>query len=69
MLCAVQADADLAGRIDWSMISVDSTSWDAYEHAAGARKKKPCLPKRGRRLGTTATTKGATNAATKSSGR
>ncbi|MFD4548513.1 IS5 family transposase [Streptomyces sp. NPDC058466] len=39
ILRAVQADADLAGRIDWSMVSVDSTSCRAHQHAAGARKK------------------------------
>ncbi|MFE1907379.1 IS5 family transposase [Streptomyces gardneri] len=47
ILCAVQADADLAGRIDWSMVSVDSTSCRAHQHAAGARKKKPRVPKKG----------------------
>ncbi|MGW6742516.1 IS5 family transposase [Streptomyces sp. NPDC055025] len=46
ILCAVQADADLAGRIDWSMVSVDSTSCRAHQHAAGARKKKPRVPKK-----------------------
>ncbi|MFF5538765.1 IS5 family transposase [Streptomyces cinerochromogenes] len=48
ILHAVQADADLAGRIDWSMISVDSTSCRAHQHAAGARKKKPRVPKKAR---------------------
>ncbi|MEU5136999.1 IS5 family transposase [Streptomyces californicus] len=47
ILRAVQADADLAGRIDWSMVSVDSTSCRAHQHAAGARKKKPRVPKKG----------------------
>ncbi|MFE2359015.1 IS5 family transposase [Streptomyces parvulus] len=46
ILRAVQADADLAGRIDWSVVSVDSTSCRAHQHAAGARKKKPCVPKK-----------------------
>ncbi|MFB8069950.1 IS5 family transposase [Streptomyces californicus] len=46
ILRAVQADADLAGRIDWSMVSVDSTSCRAHQHAAGARKKKPRVPKK-----------------------
>lgn len=59
ILCAVQADAELAGRIDWSMVSVDSTSCRAHQHAAGARKKKPRVPKKGRRLVTTAPTKGS----------
>ncbi|MFF9274588.1 IS5 family transposase [Streptomyces griseosporeus] len=44
--CAVQADADLADRIDWSMVSVDSTSCRAHQHAAGARKKAPRVPKK-----------------------
>ncbi len=57
ILRAVQADADLAGRIDWSMVSVDSTSCRAHQHAAGARKKKPRVPKKGQRPGTTAPTK------------
>ncbi|MEV8007841.1 IS5 family transposase [Streptomyces sp. WA6-1-16] len=46
ILRAVQADADLAGRIDWSMASVDSTSCRAHQHAAGARKKRPRVPKK-----------------------
>ncbi|MEV2183486.1 IS5 family transposase, partial [Streptomyces sp. NPDC047970] len=36
ILRAVQADADTEGRIDWSMVSVDSTSCRAHHHAAGA---------------------------------
>ncbi|MFG2408298.1 IS5 family transposase [Streptomyces brevispora] len=47
ILCAVQADADLAGRIDWSMVGVDSTSCRAHQHSAGARKRKPHVPKKG----------------------
>ncbi|MFE0102936.1 IS5 family transposase [Streptomyces sp. NPDC059009] len=46
ILTAVQTDADLAGRIDWSMVGVDSTSCRAHQHAAGARKKKPHVPKK-----------------------
>ncbi|MFJ9809406.1 IS5 family transposase [Streptomyces sp. NPDC101158] len=46
ILRAVQADADLAGRIDWSMMSVDSTSCRPHQHAVGARKKKPRVPKK-----------------------
>ncbi|WP_107069954.1 IS5 family transposase [Streptomyces sp. M10] len=45
LLQAVQADADLAGRIDWSMVGVDSTSCRAHQHAAGARKARPRVPK------------------------
>jgi transposase len=44
ILRAVQADADAAGRIDWSTASVDSTSCRAHQHAAGARKKPPRVP-------------------------
>ncbi|MFD8970788.1 IS5 family transposase [Streptomyces sp. NPDC059568] len=57
ILRAVQAHADLAGRIDWSMVGVDSTSCRAHQHAAGARKGKPRVPKKGQRPGTTAPTK------------
>lgn len=57
ILTAVQADADLAGRIDWSMVGVDSTSCRAHQHAAGARKTKPRVPKKGRRPETTAPTR------------
>ncbi|MGW9328065.1 IS5 family transposase [Streptomyces koyangensis] len=46
ILHAVQADADLAGRIDWSMVGVDSTSCRAHQHAAGARKTRPRVPKK-----------------------
>ncbi|WP_406145332.1 IS5 family transposase [Streptomyces anulatus] len=44
ILAAVLADADADGRIDWSMVSVDSTSCRAHQHAAGARKKPPRVP-------------------------
>ncbi|WP_369149149.1 IS5 family transposase [Streptomyces sp. R44] len=47
ILHAVQADADLAGRIDWSMVGADSTSCRAHQHAAGARKARPRVPKKG----------------------
>ncbi|WP_107049820.1 MULTISPECIES: IS5 family transposase [unclassified Streptomyces] len=46
ILYSVQADADLAGRIDWSMVGVDSTSCRAHQHAAGARKTRPRVPKK-----------------------
>ncbi|GHB70165.1 hypothetical protein GCM10010377_71100 [Streptomyces viridiviolaceus] len=49
ILWAVQADADKAGRIDWSMVSVDSTSCRAHQHAGGARVAAPRIP--GRRSG------------------
>lgn len=57
ILQSVQADADLAGRIDWSMVGVDSTSCRAHQHAAGARKARPRVPKTGRCPGTTAPTR------------
>ncbi|MGV9631902.1 IS5 family transposase [Streptomyces sp. NPDC003487] len=46
MLQAVLADADAEGRIDWSRASVDSTSCRAHQHAAGAPRKAPRIPKR-----------------------
>ncbi|WP_107486547.1 MULTISPECIES: IS5 family transposase [unclassified Streptomyces] len=46
ILQSVQADADLVGRIDWSMVGVDSTSCRAHQHAAGARKVRPRVPKK-----------------------
>jgi transposase len=44
---SVQADADLAGRVDWLMVGVDSTSCRARQHAAGARTTRPRVPKKG----------------------
>lgn len=45
----VQADADAEGRIDWSVISVDSISCRAHQHAAGARHRPVRIPgQRGR---------------------
>ncbi|WP_405790912.1 IS5 family transposase [Streptomyces sp. NBC_01367] len=43
---AVLADADGTGCIDWSMVSVDSTSCRAHQNAAGAHKKLPRVPGR-----------------------
>lgn len=51
---AVLADADAEGRIDWSMVSVNSTSCRAHQHAAGARRKPPHLPGKDARPGSTA---------------
>ncbi|MFI7349469.1 IS5 family transposase [Streptomyces sp. NPDC049936] len=48
---AVLADADAQGRIDWSMVSVDSTTCRAHQHAAGARRKPPRVPGQDARLG------------------
>lgn len=42
----VLADADAQGRIDWSMVSVDSTSCRAHQHAGGAPRRAPRVPKR-----------------------
>lgn len=46
ILQAVLADADAEGRIDWSTVSVDSTSCRAHQHAAGAPRRMPRIPKR-----------------------
>ncbi|WP_190020473.1 IS5 family transposase [Streptomyces hiroshimensis] len=46
ILRVAQADADVEGRIDWSMVSVDSTVCRAHQHAAGARKQAPHRPGR-----------------------
>ncbi len=46
ILRAVQAVADAEGRIDWSMVSVDSTSCRVHQHAAGARTDAPRTPGR-----------------------
>ncbi|WP_107121898.1 IS5 family transposase [Streptomyces yokosukanensis] len=49
LLRAVQAEADAEGRIDWTMVGVDSTSCRAHQHAAGARERPPRVPgRRGR---------------------
>ncbi|WP_353051392.1 IS5 family transposase [Streptomyces sp. RTGN2] len=44
ILRAVQTDADAEGRIDWSMVSVDSTTCRAHQHAAGATTRAPKVP-------------------------
>ncbi|MFG2258848.1 IS5 family transposase [Streptomyces mirabilis] len=44
ILQAVRADADTEGRIDWSLVGVDSTVCRAHQHAAGAREKAPRKP-------------------------
>ncbi|KUL36104.1 transposase [Streptomyces regalis] len=60
----VQADAGTDGRIDWSMVSVDSTVCRAHQHAAGARKQAPQKPgKRTRPLSTAPTRHWAVRAA------
>ena len=59
ILAAVQVDADAAGRIDWSMVSVDSTSCRARQHAAGARHKPPRVPGKEPSPATTGPTKGS----------
>lgn len=58
-LHAVQAEADLAGKLDWTMVGVDSTTCRTHQHAAGARKTTPRVPKKGPRLGTTVPTRGS----------
>lgn len=54
LFAAVLADADAEGRIDWSMVSVDSTYCRAHQHAAGARKRRPRVPGKDQRPGSTA---------------
>ncbi|MFF9511514.1 IS5 family transposase [Streptomyces sp. NPDC014724] len=46
ILQSVQAGADLAGRIDWSMVGVDSTSCRAHQHAVGARRIRAACPEK-----------------------
>ncbi|WP_405891710.1 IS5 family transposase [Streptomyces sp. NBC_00133] len=46
ILRAVQSDADTESRIDWSMVSVDSTSCRAHQQPAGVRRKAPRVPKK-----------------------
>ncbi|WP_392957644.1 IS5 family transposase [Streptomyces sp. LN245] len=46
---AVQADADAEVRIDWSVVSVDSTTCRAHQYAAGASTRAPKIPGRRRR--------------------
>ncbi|WP_370087704.1 IS5 family transposase [Streptacidiphilus sp. MAP12-16] len=47
ILKAVQAQADAEGRLDWSQVSVDSTTCRAHQHAAGARKRPDQRLKKG----------------------
>ncbi|UQI46137.1 IS5 family transposase [Streptomyces sp. HU2014] len=47
-LRAVQADADMEGRIGWSVVSVDSTVCRVHQHAAGARRRPARIPGRRR---------------------
>lgn len=49
VLRTVQADADGEGRIDWSVVSVDSTVCRAHQHAAGAHHRVPRVLVRRRR--------------------
>ncbi|MEU1073509.1 MULTISPECIES: IS5 family transposase [unclassified Streptomyces] len=51
VLRVVQTDADAEGRIDWSVVSVDSTVCRVHQHAAGARRRPARIPGR-RRLAT-----------------
>ncbi|MEV0577956.1 IS5 family transposase [Streptomyces sp. NPDC050392] len=50
ILRAVQTDPDAEGRIDWSMVSVDSTTCRAHQYAAGATTRAtpepPPVPRR-----------------------
>ena len=38
ILCALQAEADAQGEIDWDLHVVDATIVRAHQHAAGARR-------------------------------
>ena len=38
ILCALQAEADARGAIDWDLHFVDATIVRAHQHAAGARR-------------------------------
>ncbi|MET9647301.1 IS5 family transposase [Streptomyces syringium] len=58
IFAAVLADADAEDRIDWSMVSVDSTSCRSHQHAAGARRKPPRVPGKDARPGSTAPDEG-----------
>ncbi|MEV0557757.1 IS5 family transposase [Streptomyces sp. NPDC050597] len=49
VLGTVQGDADVQKRIDWSVVSVDSTVCRAHQHAAGAHHHVPRLLGRRRR--------------------
>ncbi|MFD9796996.1 IS5 family transposase [Streptomyces sp. NPDC059070] len=50
ILRAVQADADAEGRIDWGVVSVDSTVRRAHQHAAGAHHLSAWIPGHRRRV-------------------
>ncbi|OLZ61369.1 IS5 family transposase [Streptomyces sp. IMTB 2501] len=56
---AVLADADTEGRIDRSMVSADSTSCRAHQHAAGARRRPPRVPGKDTRPDITVPTRGS----------
>lgn len=44
-----QANADVEGRNDWSVVSVDSTVCRAHQHAVGAHHRVPGVVGRRRR--------------------
>lgn len=46
VLRSVQTDADAEDRIDWSMVGIDSTTCRAHQHAAGARRRPPRIPRK-----------------------
>ncbi|MGW3209196.1 IS5 family transposase [Streptomyces sp. NPDC001135] len=48
ILRAIQADADTEGRVDWSVVSVDSTVCRVHQHAAGGRHRPARIPGRRR---------------------
>ena len=44
LLAALQAEADAAGRLDWSLHFVDGSVVRAHQHAAGAKKGAATKP-------------------------
>lgn len=59
IFAAVLGGADADGHVDWSMVSVDSTSCRAHQHAVGARTGPPRVPGKGARPGGIAPTRGS----------
>lgn len=58
VLKAVQARADAEGRVDWSLVGLDSTTSRAHQHAAGARKTAPKTGPKGESADTAPTRRG-----------
>lgn len=41
LLHALQAEAEASGTLDWELVTLDSTTVRAHQHAAGARRSRP----------------------------